>query len=807
MKKIAKILIVTFLVSLPGLSFAQNVIKGHIADALSGEPIIGATISLGNGKGTTTDIDGNFNLNIKKELPVSVHVDYIGYYAQDIDVYDSEEPLKLALRERSKYLDGVVIVGYGTQRREQLTGSVTTVSSDIFDVSPAPTLDVALAGQVAGLNITASSGQPGAASQIRIRGGNSVNASNEPLYVIDGFIYYKEASDNKTGLNAIESSLSPLASVNPQDIESVEVLKDVSATAIYGSRGANGVIIVTTKKGKAGKTNINYRYTIGFDTPAKKLDLLNASEWASLQKSNFYNKGGYTDEDIAALGIGTDWQDAVMQTGLRQSHELSISGGTEKGHYAVSTSYNEQDGVVINSGFRRYNFHINADHELLENLKFGVNASAGKSTQKGLSTTQSVTYNSSPYSAGITNSFVYALLMPPVVSVYNPDGSYNYSNPYEYAYFAIGSQTANPVSDLINSVAESINDYLISNVYLQYRFGDLTAKASIGLNREHITQNYFSPSYTSLGLATNGIGGIGNKSNQVWQQEYTLEYIHNFNRKHDINALVGFTRQRTKTNYNSILASHFTNEELKQNNLADASTIYSPESGLTTSTLNSIIGRVNYSLLNRYNATATLRADKSSRFSKGKKWGWFPSVGLSCNVEKEHFLANNQTISFLKVRASVGTVGNQEIGDYEYAQSYSTGQYNGSSSYTKSNNANDNLKWETTASANFGVDFGLWNDRLTVVADMYWKKTSDLLLLVPTGNTFSGVSTQLQNIGNVENRGVEFTVNGAIVQNKNVDFTVSANISHNHNEITSIGNNNQIIQGNQNETVYAKVKL
>ncbi|MBQ7420651.1 MAG: TonB-dependent receptor [Prevotella sp.] len=699
-------------------------------------------------------------------------------------------------------LNEVVVVGYGTQNRTQLTGSVTTVKGDVLAKSQAVTLDGALGGAVAGLNVTASSGQPGAASSIRIRGGNSVNASNEPLYVIDGFIYYKDASDNKTGLGAVESSLNPLATLNPSDVESIEVLKDISATAIYGSRGANGVIIVTTKKGRRGKTDINYRYTAGFDVRAKALNLMNATQWARLQKDYFYNKGGYTDEQIDMLGKGTDWQDAVLRTAFRQSHELSVKTGNEKTRLAFSANYTDQDGIVIGSGFRRYNFHINADHNLFSGLTLGVNASFGKSTQEGLTTTQSVVYNSSPYSAGISNSLVYALFMPPVVPVYNSDGSYNYSNPYEYAYFAIGNQKANPVSDLENSVAESINNYLLSNTYLKYQFGSFVAKVSLGLNREHVTQNYFSPSYTALGLATNGIGGIGHKNHEIWQQEYTLDYTNTFGH-HFVNALVGYTYQRSKTAYNSVLANHFTNETLKHNNLADASDVYPPESGVSSSALRSVIGRVNYTLLSRYNVTATLRADNSSRFSKEHRWGIFPSLGLSWNASEEEFLRNLRSLSNLKVRLSAGTVGNQEIGDYEYALTYKASRYNGSSAYSRSNLENTNLKWETTASYNFGIDGGFFNNRLSFVFDTYYKKTSDLLLNVPVGS-FGGVSEQLQNIGNVTNKGVELTVNGVLARRNGLNWTIMGNIAHNKNKITDMGQTNNVIQGDYNEIILRK---
>ncbi len=793
---------------IPTISMAQNV-RGTITDARTGEPITGATVSLKDGGSekalAVSDIDGRFAVQVAK-FPATLVVGYVGFDNAEYSVDKANNTnINIALTEKDHTLNEVVVVGYGTQKRVQLTGSVTTVNADVFQRAQTPTLDEALAGQVAGLTVTAASGQPGVANQVRIRGGNSVNASNDPLYVIDGFIYFKDASNNGTGLGAIESSLNPLATINPSDIKSVEVLKDVSATAIYGSRGANGVILITTKKGQAGnkKPDITYSYNIGWSHVAKKLDLLNATEWARFQKQYFGNKGGYTDEEIAALGKGTDWQDAVLNTALQQRHELSISGATEKSRYAFSANYTDQNGIVISSGFQRYNFHANVEWELRRGLHFGFNATYGRSTQKGLTTTEPQVYNSSPYSAGITNSFVYALLMPPVVSVYNADGSYNFGNPYEYAYFAIGDHAANPVYDLKESVSENINNYLLSNVWASYNIGDITLKATVGLSSEKLTQNYFSGAYTSLGLATQGIGGTGNRQTDIWQQEYTATYDHTFADIHDVEVLLGFTRQTSKSTYSNIRTNHFTNETLKQNNLGDGANIYPPQTGLSEAKLNSLIARVNYTLLDRYNATATFRADNSSRFSHDHRWGYFPSLGLSWNVNKEAFLRNVRQIDYLKVRLSGGVVGNQEIPDNVFTTSYSTTSYGGSSSYTKNSNANDDLKWETTASYNVGIDLGLLHDRIGFVFDAYYKKTSDLLLEVPVGFS-SGVTSQWQNVGNVVNKGVEFAVNTTLVKQRNLLWTASANIAHNHNEITDMGTTDNVIQGPEKQQILRK---
>ena len=785
-------------------ALAQTTITGRISDARTGEPLIGATLVPKSSKelGAVTDADGNFTLVTRVELPLTLSVQFLGYRSQEVDVYDASELLEIQLSDNSNKLDEVVVVGYGTQKRTQLTGSVTTVSADVFRQSPSATLDGALGGHVAGLNVTASSGQPGADSQLRIRGGNSVTASNEPLYVIDGFIYFKDAANAGTGLGAIESALNPLSTINPNDIESVEVLKDVSATAIYGSRGANGVIIITTKKGQVGqrKASVSYHYTLGVGAVSRRLDLMDATQWAAYQKKYWSNKGGYTDEQIAQLGKGTDWQDAMLRTALQQSHELSVSGGTEKGRYAFSAGLTDQDGIIINTGFKRYNFHVNTEWELQENLRLGVNATYGRSRQQGLTTTEETRFNSSPFSAGITNSYVYALLMPPVVTVYQPDGSYNFSNPYEYDYFAIGDHSANPVYDLKESVAENADNYLLSCVWATYRLGDLTLKATLGWNSEKLTQNYFSGAYTSLGMATEGIGGTGNRQTDVWQQEYTATWSRDLNPQNYIDVMAGYTRQNSTSTYSSIRTNHFTNESLKQYNLGDGANIYTPQTGITESTLNSLIARVNYTLKDRYNLTATFRADQSSRFSKDHRWGYFPSLGLSWNADKEHFLQTVKAIDYLKLRLSAGLVGNQEIPDYAFTTSFTTGSYGGAASYTKGNTANEQLKWETTASYNIGADLGLWHDRISIVADAYYKKTSDLLLVVPMGFS-SGVSTQLQNVGNVVNKGIELAVSASLLRRRHLSWTVSANIAHNKNEITDMGQTDNVLQGSDSQQV------
>lgn len=785
MKSFQKISIV-FALAIVLTQASATPIKGRVADAATGGAIIGASIIYNNKVGAITDLEGRFHLDIVS-YPSDINISYVGYQSLQVKVGERDSVVNIRLHEDSHQLNEVVVVGYGTQKRTQLTGSVTKVSKDVFENFHTATLDQALGGAVAGVNIT-TSGQPGAGSQIRIRGGNSVNANNNPLYVIDGFIYYRDDTSLKTGVGAIESSLDPLSFINPGDIESIDVLRDDGATAIYGSRGANGVIIITTKKGQRGQNSIRYSGNVTLSAAAKRLSLLGARDWAQLQKTHFGNKGGYTDEEIAQLGDGTDWQDAVLRSAWSQTHEVSFSGGDQLTRYLISGNITSQQGIVIGSDFRRYNLRANVERQLSDRFLLSVVATIGKTRQNSLSTTEPVNYKSSPYSAGITNSLTYALFMPPVVPIYNEDGSYNYTNPYENSFFSMGDQSVNPVSDLHNTTAESINTYTLLNAFLRYQINDdFAAKLSLGADLNNLTQNYYAPSYTALGLNEHGVGSIGHKQYEATQAEFLLTYNHHFGQQHYVDALAGYTYQRTETEYNTSTASHFTNETLGHHNLADAAQTYTPVSGYSESSLHSFIARVNYTLLDRYNLTATLRADHSSRFAKNHRWGWFPSLGLSWNVDREPFFPKEALVSTLKVRTSVGTTGNQEIGDYEYSVSYTARSYGGTAAYSKSNLGNDNLKWETTTQYNVGIDLGLLKNRVVLSADLYSKKTSDLLLTVPV-NASTGTGSQLKNVGNVVNRGVELSLNTTPVRRRNLTWTFGGNLSFNHNELTKMGN-------------------
>jgi TonB-linked SusC/RagA family outer membrane protein len=753
-------------------------------DAQSGEPLAGATISLAEEKtGTATDENGFFTI-YPQSFPATLSVSYLGYKNVEIIINGNTAPLVISLAEDIGFLNEIVVVGYGTQRRRELTGAIATVSSAVLENVSSTSLDGLLAGAAAGLNVTQTSGAPGAPSKVRIRGGNSIHAGNEPLYVIDGFIFYADVANSRTGLSNIESDLNPLASLNPSDIESVEILKDVSATAIYGSRGANGVIIVNTKKGQRGRNNVNYQFYTGMEQISRKLPLLNATQWAQIQNEYDYNH--FSADDIAALGKGSDWQEAMFRNAQTQNHTVSFNGGDADTQYLVSGNYVRQQGIIINTDYERFSGRFNFDRKLLKNLSLNLAATAGKSVQNGVTSDA----GNPTYKGSVSNPLRYALRNSPAVAVFNADGTYNYRNPYEKSNdLTRNGVNPNPVADMNRNTAESVHTSLLGNTYLQYAVIDgLTLKAAFGANISSTAQSFFAPKNSQIGLLPEGKGGVGNKRYESYQQEYTVNFSRLLRNIHFINVLAGYTVQTTHIRYSSAVTAKFSKEDLGVDNLYDGNQPGFPVTGGTNSALKSVLGRVNYTLLERYNLTATLRADESSRFAPGHRWGYFPSFGVSWNAiggEKSPAPVNS-----LKLRLSAGTVGNQEIADGLYAANYTADKSSQDGEaitvYSRARLGNDNLKWETTAQYNAGVDAGFLNNRLTLAADIYYKQTTDLLYDAPL-DVSTGFRHQMQNIGSVENKGFELSIDGKVADSKDFTLNISANIARNINRITDLG--------------------
>lgn len=786
-------------------AFAQgnNVkISGKVLDERTQESIIGAGISIiGTKGGTVTDIDGNFSFSVQS-LPITVAVDYLGYKKQEVDIYEYTEPIIILLRENMNLLSEVVVVGYGTQKRTELTGAIASVS-EIALKQQAVSFDKLLGGAVAGLNVTQSSGAPGSTSTIRIRGSNSIAGGNEPLYVVDGYILYSDNSSTRTGVGGttsgvggagassgtVDGGLNPLASINPADIESIDVLKDVSATAIYGSRGANGVIIITTKKGLRGRNVINYQATFGTQRISKKLNLLNAGQWADLFAEISADGKSPYDHDYASRllprGQSEDWQSAVFQSAYSRNHSLSIRGGGSDYRYLLSLAYNDETGIVRHTGLKRYIGRINLDKDLYKSLNVGTNVTIGHTTLQGLT------------DQGGSNTYNYAVRVSPLVPIYNEnsDDGYNYANPFETTDYRIGDKTPNPVSDLLSSIVETRNISVLGNAYAQYTIipEQLTAKVNAGVHLNHATQNFYAPSTSARGLLVSGYAGVGNRDYNTSLLEFTLNYKKVFADIHSLEALGGYTTEHSETEYATAGASGFKNEALTYHSLQSGESRDTPTSGGAVSNLNSWLGRINYSLKERYHLSASFRADGSSRFSKGNRWGYFPSAGVSWNIDKEPFLnarRSRRLLSQLKLRASAGQVGNQEIGDYLYARLYTPRNYSFGNQvvvgYTATNYGNDDLRWESTTQYNTGIDAGFFDSRLNFTVDVYYKLTSDLLVNLPVERT-SGLRTKMTNIGNISNKGVEFSVNASIFNKKNLQWEAMANIATNRNRIEKLG--------------------
>ena len=771
----------------PLWAIAQNLITGHVTDVRTGEPLIGASVIVKSekGQGVVTDIDGNFSLKTKTEAPLTLRVEYVGYRPLDVDVYDFEEPVEITLIDNSSKLDEVVVVGYGAQKRLELTSSISSVGSDLLRQQNT-SVEGALQGAVAGLNVTQTSGQPGAASIIRIRGGNSITGGNEPLYVIDGFIVYNDPASTRTGAKTSDATLDPLSFLNPSDIESIEVLKDVAATAIYGTRGANGVIIITTKKGSHGKNNISYNASFGWSTIGKKLNFLNAQQWTDIWHELYQN--GELGYDLENPTQSYDWQSAALRTGFQQEHQVSAVGGDEISRYSIRGSYKSQNGIIKGTGLTRYAGRVNYERNIFPNLLIGVNANGALNKVTGVSDNSGSMFAPSPWFGAISHT--------PYTPIYNADGSYNY-DPTPTSVDIYNGRVGNPISDLENIKAETENTRVIGTAFAEWTvIPQLKLKASLGADLSNTKQNYYAPSYTTSGLANNGYASVGQTKTNTWQTEYTATYSNTFNKIHSLTVLLGYTAQHTDRSSIATTAYGFSNDATGYDNLGAAATTQPSRTAHYVSTLQSWIGRVNYSFDSRYNLSATLRADGSSRFAKDHRWGFFPSLGASWNIDREKWLHLGKKVDFIQLRASIGTVGNQEIGDYQFAANVvpRTVIINGqkATSYVIENKSNPDLKWETTTSYNIGLSTGFFQNRLTATLDFYYKKTSDLLLDVPVEQV-TGFSTVLRNVGSVTNKGVEFELGGVLVENKNWKWNVNANIAHNVNKVTSLGDSEYFI--------------
>lgn len=719
-------------------------LTGSILDD-KGKPVENATVVLlpGN-KGALSDAKGAFSITGITPGNYTLRVSFVGFttYEQKIDLSKDISNLVITLAPSSSSLNDIVVVGYGATKKSDLTGAVGSVTSDqITQVNAVSNVSQALQGRVAGVQVNQASGQPGEFMRIKIRGTTSIGASSNPLYVVDGL-----PLDGLT------------AQLNPDDIERMEVLKDASATAIYGSRGANGVVMITTKRGKTGKASVAYSGYYGQQQLRKKIDLVNAREFATLQNEVAQNDGTplpWTAAQIDSLSNkGNDWQNLVYHKAPVQDHNISVSGGSETTKYFTSFGYFNQDGIIENSSFKRFSFRVNLDQQLSEH--FNVTSSLSLQQSK---------YSQAQYQGAEGGGGVpwTTMVIPPTQPVYNTDGSYT-------RFTGVPWGESNPVGISKELYQPSNAMRIIGNAALNYKIvPGLVLKLFAGIDKNDSKDDYYAPGTITIGRSTdkdgNPVSGIAHRTfnnNLTFINENTLSYNKTFG-EHTLDAVGGITYQQSSSESTATGdAKGFISDLYKNNNIGAAAVPAQPSSGYSDYKLVSYLGRINYNYKGKYYATVTGRYDGASKFGEENKFAFFPSAALAWNISREDFLRNSKTVSNLKLRLSYGTAGNQAINPYQTLATMSAtavvlnnAQYNG---FIPSSLANPGLKWETTKQLDAGFDFGMLGDRIVLTADYYRKRTNDLLLSVSLPSS-SGYGSVIQNVGAVENKGFEFQLN------------------------------------------------
>lgn len=778
--------VLVLFICLPLFALCQNssIIKGKVQDQ-SGLPLQGVSVSV-TGKYNTviTDTAGVFELTVVNGN-VELNFSMIGYQKQKKLVRaGSFVTVTLIISEET--LEDIVVVGYGTTRRRDLTGAVGKVSIEDLQKAPVASFEDALAGRVAGVQVSSIDGQPGDAPAITIRGANSITQDNSPLYVVDGF--------------PIEGFTAN--TINPSEIESIEVLKDASATAIYGARGANGVIIVNTKKGKAGPPVISFQSWVGVSENIRKIEMMSPYEFVKYQSElnpsygAIYLQDG-RDLDYYKTAKATDWQDAIFKTAISNNNSISISGGNDKTKYAISGSVFSQDGIVVNSGFKRYQGRISIDQTINSRMKIGITANYAQTKTNGQvvrnsenSSATSYTMYSAwgyrPVSANAEVDLIEELIDPEI------DNSFDYR--------------INPVINLKNIHNLRLASALNVNAYLEYKvLKNLIFRTTAGINNNDSRQEVFYNSRTSAGStqtavgATNGPNGsIRHGQSNSWLNENTLTYDKTFNKIHSVKILGGFTVQRADMQSDGYSASQVPNESLGIAGLEEG-ILKSATSSVSYNTLASFLSRINYDYKSKYLLTLNFRADGSSKFPAHNRWGYFPSASGAWIFSDEPFLKSSNTISHGKLRVGYGVVGNNRVSDFGYLSqillNFASGAGNTRTGYSFNNTyhngsapwnlGNSQLRWETTGQFNAGLDVNLFKDRISFVVDYYQKQTYDLLLnatLAPT----TGFRKAFKNIGKVSNSGIEFTLNTRNVVKKDFSWNSSFNISFNRNKIIEL---------------------
>ncbi len=753
----------------------QRTISGTVTDAADGKTIPGVTILIkGTSNGTTTDINGHYTLRIDDNTKILIF-SFMGMKTLESPVKTSDV-LNVKMEAENISLDEVVVIGYGAVKKSDLTGSVASIRMDDLKKIPVNSLDQGIQGKVSGVQVTQLSAQPGGALSLRIRGGNSIMAGNEPLYVIDGVLIESQIDISWIG----SPSQNGLSSINPGDIESMEILKDASATSIYGARGANGVVLITTKRGKTGKDNVTFETYFGFQRKAKDIDVMNASQFAKLFDEAGYNADTAFYEPLYpnpdSLGEGTDWQSEIYRMAPIQNYQVNFSGSNEKTTYALSAGYYNQGGIIRGSDFKRYSFRLNLDRKITDKLSGGSNLSYSQTNANTVPTD-----TPGGFFPGVVNT---ALIFNPALPVYDTKGQYTLTDPNADAWLD------NPVAVTRSVTAIDKANRLLGNAYLEYSIiKDLTFKTSLGVDIYHSVQDMYTPRYVFSGSFNDGQARFASSDFQNYIFENLLTFNRTLNKVHRFNVVTGFTFQENTSRTFIDIATGFPNDILEYYGIQNATNLPTIYSSFSESAILSYLGRVNYSLKDKYLFTVTGRVDGSSKFGKNNRFATFPSAAFAWRASEEDFLKNLGPVSNIKLRVSYGVSGNDRIANYAFIRTLSSSVYYFNNSFPASgfapdNPGNDNLKWETTQQADAGLDIGFVNDRISVTMDYYYKKTSDLLYYfnLPWA---TGYNSYLKNIGVLRNTGFEFALNTA---NFVGDFkwNTSGNISFNRNKIIDL---------------------
>lgn len=751
--------------SFPMKMIPDKEITGRVIDSVTNAPLPGVTIQIkGTTKGTTTDESGNFSLSLPNNA--TLIISDLGYDTKEITV-GKEKKINISLAPATTGLNQVVVVGYGTTKKKDLTGSVAQIDNKNLQTVPVYNIGEALEGRASGVNVINNSGQPGSRIQIRIRGGNSMIGSNDPLYVVDGFPL-------TGGINFL----------NPADIESIDILKDASATAIYGARGANGVVIITTKRGRKGEKNaISINSYYGVQQVAKKYHVLDAKQYATVVNEWMKNGGEQPFFNVDEIkNPGTNWQDAIFRTAPIQNHTLTFSGSSEKTNYSLSGNYFKQDGIIINSGVQKGSFRLNLDHEIKNWLDLAVNLNLSRRENN------SVPVDNGTYGNTILTG---ALSAPPTLPIYDDNGL---PTQFDQIYSFTAESQRNPMIWKSPYKNQSKANTALLNSALNFKLTkELSFKTRVGLEYENSSSNSFNPI-----IFPNDRGGASS-SNTYWNSllnENILTYNKTFHDHQLLNIIGGFTYQTYLAKSSGISVSGFSNNITEDYNLGSAETINPPSSSLSQWKLASWLGRANYSVNDKYYITASIRSDGSSRFGEENKWGFFPSGALAWRISKEPFMQNISFINDLKLRTSYGLTGNTALSPYQSLDRLSSvkyiyGNHTENVGYAPSGISNSQLKWETTNEFDIGFDVSMINNRISLTADYYNKHTHDLLASVPLPPSM-GFGSMLRNIGEIENQGIEVSVKADILT-KGFKWSSSAQISSNKNRVLKIAGGSDII--------------